>query len=90
MTQKAIADLYQKGVSTINEHVKNIYEEDELQEEATIRKNRKVQTEGQRQVEREISFYNLELTIAVGYRVRSHRGTQFRRRLIFLEAQPLA
>lgn len=79
MTQKAIAELYQKGVSTINEHVKNIYEEDELQEEATIRKNRIVQTEGQRQVEREVAFYNLELIIAVGYRVRSHRGTQFRR-----------
>lgn len=79
MTQKAIAELYQKGVSTINEHIKNIYEEDELQEEATIRKNRIVQTEGQRQVEREVAFYNLELIIAVGYRVRSHRGTQFRR-----------
>lgn len=79
MTQKAIAELYQKGVSTINEHIKNIYEEDELQEEATIRKNRIVQTEGQRQVEREVTFYNLELIIAVGYRVRSHRGTQFRR-----------
>ncbi|OBR66457.1 hypothetical protein A7K91_03130 [Paenibacillus oryzae] len=61
MTQKAIAELYQKGVSTINEHIKNIYEEDELQEEATIRKNRIVQTEGQRQVEREVAFYNLEL-----------------------------
>lgn len=79
MTQKAIAELYQKNVSTINEHVKNIYEEGELQEEATIRKNRIVQTEGQRQVEREVSFYNLELIIAIGYRVRSHRGTQFRR-----------
>lgn len=79
MTQKAIAELYQKNVSTINEHVKNIYEEDELEEKATIRKNRIVQTEGLRQVEREVSFYNLELIIAVGYRVRSHRGTQFRR-----------
>lgn len=79
MTQKAIAELYQKGASTINEHIKHIYEEGELQEEATIRKKRIVQTEGQRQVEREVSFYNLELIIAVGYRVRSHRGTQFRR-----------
>lgn len=79
MTQKAIGELYQKNVSTINEHVKNIYAEGELEEEATIRKNRIVQTEGLRQVEREVSFYNLEIIIAVGYRVRSHRGTQFRR-----------
>lgn len=78
MTQKAIAELYQKGVNTINEHIKNIYAEGELQESATIRKNRIVQTEGKRKVEREISFYNLEMIIAIGYRVRSHRGTQFR------------
>ncbi|WP_281882904.1 virulence RhuM family protein [Paenibacillus sp. YYML68] len=79
MTQKAIAELYQKGVNTINEHIKKIYEEGELNEAATIRKNRIVQTEGQRQVEREVAFYNLEMIIAIGYRVRSHRGTQFRR-----------
>ncbi len=78
MTQKAIAELYQKGVNTINEHIKNIYAEDELQESATIRKNRIVQTEGKREVEREVSFYNLEMILAIGYRVRSHRGTQFR------------
>ncbi|KGR91887.1 hypothetical protein CD30_02990 [Ureibacillus massiliensis 4400831 = CIP 108448 = CCUG 49529] len=64
MTQKAIAELYQKGVNTINEHIKNIYAEGELQESATIRKNRIVQTEGKR----EISFYNLEMIIAIGYR----------------------
>lgn len=78
MTQRAIAELYQKSVKTINEHIKNIYKERELQENSTIRKNRIVQMEGSRQVEREISFYNLEMIIAVGYRVRSHRGTQFR------------
>ncbi|MGN7477711.1 virulence RhuM family protein [Solibacillus silvestris] len=78
MTQKAIAELYQKSVNTINEHIKNIYIEGELQESATIRKNRIVQTEGNRNVEREVSFYNLEMILAVGYRVRSHRGTQFR------------
>lgn len=78
MTQKAIAELYQKGVNTINEHIKNIYSEGELQESATIRKNRIVQTEGKREVGREVSFYNLEMIIAIGYRVRSHRGTQFR------------
>ncbi|WP_025027886.1 virulence RhuM family protein [Caldalkalibacillus mannanilyticus] len=78
MTQKAIAELYQKGVNTINEHIKNIYAEGELLESATIRKNRIVQIEGNREVEREVSFYNLEMIIAIGYRVRSHRGTQFR------------
>lgn len=78
MTQKAIAELYQKGVNTINEHIKNIYTEGELQESATIRKNRIVQTEGKRKIEREVSFYNLRMIIAIGYRVRSHRGTQFR------------
>lgn len=78
MTQKAIAELFQKGVPTINEHIKNVYAEGELTEEATIRKNRIVQIEGSREVEREVTFYNLEMIIAVGYRVRSHRGTQFR------------
>ncbi|NYV82779.1 virulence RhuM family protein [Bacillus sp. Gen2] len=78
MTQKAMAELFQKGVPTINEHIKNIYAEGELTEEATIRKNRIVQVEGSREVEREVTFYNLEVIIAVGYRVRSHRGTQFR------------
>ncbi|UUX33279.1 virulence RhuM family protein [Fundicoccus culcitae] len=78
MTQKAIAELYQKSVNTINEHIKNIYAESELQELATIRKSRIVQTEGKRDVEREVSFYNLEMILSIGYRVRSHRGTQFR------------
>lgn len=78
MTQKAMAELFQKGVPTINEHIKNIYAEGELIEEATIRRNRIVQIEGSREVEREVIFYNLEVIIAVGYRVRSHRGTQFR------------
>ncbi|NBG87209.1 virulence RhuM family protein [Isachenkonia alkalipeptolytica] len=79
MTQKAIAELYQKNIRTINEHINNIYKEKELDESSTIRKNRIVQNEGNREVTREVAFYNLELIIAVGYRVRSHRGTQFRR-----------
>lgn len=79
MTQKAIAELYQKSIKTINEHIINIYKEQELEETATIRKNRIVQTEGNRSVTREVAFYNLEMIIAIGYRVRSHRGTQFRR-----------
>lgn len=78
MTQKLIAELFQKSVPTINEHIKNIYDESELNLNATIRKNRIVQIEGSREVEREVTFYNLEMILAVGYRVRSHRGTQFR------------
>lgn len=78
MTQKTIAELFQKRVNTINEHIKNIYSEGELDEQATIRWNRIVQVEGKREVEREVSFYNLEMILAIGYRVRSHRGTQFR------------
>lgn len=78
MTQKGIAELFQKGVNTINEHIKNIYAEGEHRESATIRKNRIVQFEGKREVEREVAFYNLQMIIAIGYRVRSHRGTQFR------------
>ena len=79
MTQKAIAELYQKGVNTINEHIKNIYNENELEENSTIRKNRIVRNEGTRKVERSVNFYNLEMILAIGYRVRSNRGTQFRR-----------
>ena len=71
--------LNQKDVRTINEHLKNIYAEEELNPEATIRKFRIVQMEGNRQVARDIDNYNLEAILAVGYRVRSHRGTQFRR-----------
>lgn len=78
MTQKSIAELYQKGLPTINEHIKNIYSEGELNEDSTLRKNRIVQNEGGRNISRETNFYNLEIIIAVGYRVRSHRGTQFR------------
>lgn len=74
MTQKAINELYQKGVNTINEHIKNIYDEGELEEKRTIRQNRIVQNEGSRQVKRSVKFYNLEMIIAIGYRVRSNRG----------------
>lgn len=79
MSQKAIAELYQKNIRTINDHIINIYKENELDQDSTIRKNRIVQDEGDRSVTREINFYNLEMIIAVGYRVRSTRGTQFRR-----------
>lgn len=79
MTQKAIAELYQKGVNTINEHIKNIYAEDELQESGTIRKNRIVQMEGSREVVREVIFHNLEMIISIGHRVRSYRSTDCRK-----------
>lgn len=78
LTQKLMADLFQKDVRTINEHIRNIYEEGELTPAATIRKFRIVQTEGIRQVSRDVDFYNLDVIISVGYRVKSHRGTQFR------------
>jgi hypothetical protein len=74
-----LAELYQKDVRTINEHLKNIYEDKELDPEATIRKFRIVQIEGSREVAREIDHYSLEAILAVGYRVRSKQGTQFRR-----------
>ena len=78
LTQKQMALLFDKGIPTINEHIKNIYKEGELEEKSTIRKFRIVQEEGGRQVERDIDFYNLDVIISVGYRVKSLRGTQFR------------
>lgn len=78
LTQKMMAELFQKDVRTINEHIRNIYDEGELKPEGTIRKFRIVQIEGARQVSRETDFYNLDVIISVGYRVKSHRGTQFR------------
>ncbi|TYQ17831.1 UNVERIFIED_CONTAM: hypothetical protein Cloal_0203 [Acetivibrio alkalicellulosi] len=79
LNQKQIAQLYQKGVNTINEHIKNIISDSELSEEATIRKFRIVQKEGERQVKRDVEYYNLNMVLAIGYRVRSHVGNQFRR-----------
>lgn len=79
LTQALIAELFQKDVRTINEHLQNIYEEAELDPAATIRKFRIVRREGKREVAREIEHYSLDAILAVGYRVRSPRGTQFRR-----------
>lgn len=78
LTQKLIAELFQVTVPTINEHLDNIYKQKELSREATVRKFRIVQTEGNRQVERTTDFYNLDAIISVGYRVNSLRATQFR------------
>ena len=79
LSQALIAELFQKDVRTINEHLQNIYEEGELDPGGTIRKFRIVRREGTREVVREIEHYNLDAILAVGYRVRSERGTQFRR-----------
>jgi len=79
LTQKMMADLFQVSVPTINEHIKNIYSEGELEFNATIRKFLIVQKEGEREVSRNVDFYNLEMIVAVGFRVRSQRGTQFRK-----------
>lgn len=78
LPQKLIAELFQVSVKTANEHLINIYAERELDPLATIRKFRIVQTEGRRQISRLIDHYNLDAILAVGYRVRSPRGTQFR------------
>ena len=78
LPQRLIADLFQVSVPTVNEHLSNIYAENELDSEATIRKFRIVQTEGKREVSRNIEHFNLDAILAVGYRVRSPRGTQFR------------
>lgn len=78
LSQAQMAELFQKSVPTINEHIKNAYDEGELDEKSTIRKFRIVQAEKKRKVTRTIDFYNLDVIISVGYRVKSHRGTQFR------------
>jgi hypothetical protein len=78
LTQKLMAELFQIGVGTVNHHLKAIFAERELPPEATIRRYRIVQNEGARQIAREVEHYNLDAIIAVGFRVRSHRGTQFR------------
>ena len=78
LSQRLIADLYQVTVANVNQHLKAIYEEGELVPRATIKHYLIVQTEGQREVSRQVDHYNLDAILAVGYRVRSHRGTQFR------------
>lgn len=78
LTQKAIAQLFGVELSTTNYHIKEILKDNELEEISTIRKIRIVQTEGKREVSREIDFYNLDMIIAVGYRVNSKQATQFR------------
>ncbi len=78
LTQEQMATLFGKARNTITEHIQNVYEEGELEENRTSRKFRQVRTEGKREVEREIDHYNLDVIISVGYRVKSVQGTQFR------------
>jgi hypothetical protein len=79
LTQAQLVELYQSSKSNISEHIKHIFEEGELTEEATVRKFRTVQFEGGREVTREQTFYNLDMIISLGYRVKSMVATQFRR-----------
>lgn len=79
LTQKMIATLYDVDVRTINEHIKKIYSDLELEEDSTIRNFRIVQTEGSRQVTRDTKHYNLQMIIAVGFKVNSERAVQFRK-----------
>jgi len=78
LSQKQIAELFDKDVRTINDHIKVIYKEEELLENTTIRKFRIVQKEGKREVARDISHYNLDMIISVGYRANSKKATKFR------------
>jgi len=78
LPQKRMAELFSVDVSTINEHLKNIYKSHELEEKATIGKFPIVQMEGNREVKREVNFYNLDAILSVGYRVNSSQATQFR------------
>lgn len=77
-TEEQIVSLFGKARRTVGEHIKNIYEEGELNKTSTWREFRQVQTEGNRKVSRKVSLYNLDVVISVGYRVKSKTGTQFR------------
>lgn len=79
LTQKMMATLYDIDIRTISEHIKKIYLDAELEEESTIRKFRIVQTEGSRQVTRVVNYYNLQMIIAVGFKVNNERAVQFRK-----------
>lgn len=79
LTQKMMAALYDISVAAINQHIKKIYEDSELEQESTIKKYLIVQTEGSRQVSREVAHYNLQMIIAVGFKVNNERAVQFRK-----------
>jgi len=73
-----MAELFQRDKSVISRHIRNVFDESELQRERTVAKFATVQREGARKVSREVEYFNLDVIISVGYRVKSHRGTQFR------------
>ena len=79
LSQQQMSDLFQTSRTNVVEHIKNIYEEEELDEDSTCRKFRQVRTEGNRTVTREIPFYNLDMIISIGYRIKSKIATNFRR-----------
>ncbi len=79
LTQNQLVEIYQTSKSNVSEHIKHIFEDGELVKEATVRKFRTVQIEGSRKVEREVEHYNLDMVIALGYRVQSQVATRFRR-----------
>jgi len=79
LSQAGLAELYQTSIPNINIHIKNIYEEGELLDTATVKDYLIVQNEGNRQISRQVKHYNLDMIISVGYRVKSHVATHFRR-----------
>jgi hypothetical protein len=78
LSQAQMVELFQTTKQNVSLHIKNIYEEGELDENSTVKDYLTVQIEGKREVQRNLKFYNLDVIISVGYRVKSHRGTQFR------------
>lgn len=79
LTQRQLVDLYQTSKANVSEHIRNIYDEGELDRESTVRKFRTVRDEGNRVVSREMTYYNLDMIISLGYRIKSLVATQFRR-----------
>ena len=78
LTQAQLVELYQSSKANVSEHIKNIFDEGELDWAATVRKFRTVRNEGDRQVERELEYYNLDMIISLGYRIKSNIATKFR------------
>src|SRR5664280_1177288 len=78
LTQQHMSELFQTTKQNVSLHISNIYEERELERAATVKESLTVQKEGNRSVHRTVEFYNLDVIISVGYRVKSQRGTQFR------------
>lgn len=78
LTQAQLVELYQSSKSNVSEHIKHIYEEGELEKSSTVRNFRTVQKEGNREVSRDVEYYNLDMIISLGYRIKSSIATQFR------------